>query len=416
MSAKELLPPDLANEPATDSLLEFTLQLEEAARMLDLEPWIVQRLKHCQREITVNIGLRREDGEAANYAGFRLQHCDARGPFLGPVLFSPELHVNTLRARALASSVQYALLNLPRGGSAGAVICDTRKISESDLRAVVREYVFGLRETMGVASDVLVCGEEHIAAWMWDSYVRACAHPEAGAIVGKPAALGGLPPGHAAASVAVPAIASELIGADWEGRGISVQGFGQEARALARWLVNAGARIVALADISGGLMNEQGLDLTAVEEHARREGIVFGFPEAEAVRNTDVLAAKCDMLVLAAAERQVTAANAGSVEAQLIVELAHGGVTPSADHRLRNRNRVVLPESLATCGAVVTAFLESRGTWGVEEGGLRDLVHSAALRALSAAQEFSARFETDLRMGARLAGVEGLAAAVRATR
>ena len=413
MSAKELLPPDLANEPATDSLLDFTLQLEEAARVLDLEPWVVQRLKHCQREITINIGLRRADGGGSSYAGFRLQHCDARGPFLGPVLFSPELHLNMLRAHAPALSFQYALLNLPLGGSVGAIVCDARKMAENELRAMVREYVYGLREVIGATSDVLVCSEEHIAAWMWDSYVRARAHAEAGAITGKPATLGGLSFGNGAASVAVPAIASELIGAGWEGRRISIQGFGQEARALARRFAEAGAKIIAVADISGGLMNESGLNLQAVENHVRRDGILFGFPEAEAVRNTDVLSAKCDVLILAAVERQVTAANASSVEAQLIVEMAHGAVTPSADQRLRDRNRLVLPEALAGCGAVIAALLESRGTWGIEETELQNLVRSTAVRALRVARESAARFETDLRMGALLAGVEGVAEGIR---
>src|SRR5512142_2682902 len=142
MNSSELLPVELFElEQESEPLLELNAQIEQAARTLDLEDWILQRLKHAEREITVNLPLLRDNGEAVTCTGYRVQHCSVHGPCLGPVLLSPEAHLAQVRALAAQISLQCALLGLPAAGSAGALVCDPEQLSERELRRVVKDYV-----------------------------------------------------------------------------------------------------------------------------------------------------------------------------------------------------------------------------------------------------------------------------------
>lgn len=342
MKSTELLPAEmLRDEP--DPVLEFEAELEEAAHGLDLEPWVVQRLKHPEREITVNLPVVRDDGTAANITGYRVQHSRATGPCMGPITLSPTAHPALLRATAAEYTLQSALLGLRLGGAAGAVVVDPDRLSERELRHLVKDFVAALHENSGPLRDVLACdGNEYLATWMEDANTHTRGQSEPAAVVGKPAAA--LDEAWARATCA---LVRETLNSDrLQGVRFALQGFGRHGRALTAALHSQGAIITAIADRSGGIVRGPGIDLHSLEEHVARTGVVFGFAEGDAAGNSEVLESECDVLVLAAAPRQIAANNARRIRAGVILELAHGAVTQSGEAELP-KSCVAVPHLLA---------------------------------------------------------------------
>jgi len=437
MTTHDLLPPIVIDEEF-DAYLESTLELEEAARALDLESWIVERLRHPERETTANLVLVRDNGDALPVTALRVQHSSARGPRLGGIRLSPHAQLGETRALAMNMTWQCALLDLPFGGSAGALVCDPGKLSERELRHLSNDYVAALRGILGPATDVLMedlGSNPQVLAWMLDAHARATGHLEPAAVAGKPAVLFGLP-AHADASaqglfdtirMVAEASGRQLAGAPNEaavaslgsklaGLRIALQGIGQTGSALARLLSDAGARLVAVADISGAIRLDDGLPVPALLEWVASKGVLLGFPEGEQVGNAELLETGCDVLVLAAAPRQITAANAVRIHAPLVVEAVEDAITRAANEILEEHGVTVVPALLAGAGATAAAYLEwSRNLQhegflldGVEEN-IRLRMEAAYGEAHRAAQ----RYHVSLRRGALIAAVEKVAAALR---
>ena len=364
MNSTDLLPPEIMEE---DPLLDSAAQLEQTARALDLEDWIVQRLKHPEREVTINLPLRRDSGDALTCAALRVQHHHPRAGCLGPVVLAPDAHFAQLRPLALQMTLQCALFDLPLGGSAGAIVCDPARLSERELRYLVRDYVVAL----DIRGDIFAPAE-FAAAW-----TAASRHLDPAALVGKPAILGGLPdPATAlatgwftlisealsmqkpAARPAHPPTTSPQPPSALDGCRIALQGFGPAAAVLANLLHHAGARIIALADKSGGLFAERGLDLAAVAAYLTTHGMLYGFYGAEAVRNSEVLESACDVLVAAAAERQVNGQNASRIRASLLLETMPNAITPAAAAMLASRGATIIPALLGGAPRMLAWFAE----------------------------------------------------------
>lgn len=328
MEIAQLLPPQHLD---SDPVLEFEAGLEEAARALDLEPWVVQRLKHPEREITLNLPLARDDGSAVNVTAYRIQHNRATGPCIGPVTLSPTAHPALLRVIAAEHTLQSALLGLRLGGAAGAIVADADQLSERELRHVVKDFVTALHENSGPLRDVLACdGNEYVATWMDEANTHARGQSEPAAVVGRPSV-----PLDDAWAKAISALAREALKVDrLGGVRFALQGFGRHARALAGALHAEGAAVIAIADRSGGILCDRGVDVLALEQHVAKTGVIFGFAEAEAAGNADVLESDCDVLVLAAAPRQVAAHNGARIQARVILEVAPEAVTPAGEAAL----------------------------------------------------------------------------------
>jgi glutamate dehydrogenase (NAD(P)+) len=422
MIADELLPHEiLESAQEGDWALDSALHLEEAARRLDLEDWIVQRLKHPEREMTVNLVLQRDNGEALPCTGFRVQHSRARGLCLGPALLSPDAHLNQLRAQAAAATWRWALLDLPLGGSAGALVCDLHQLSERELRHLVKEYVFAVGNFIGPGSDVLLPdgASPHISAWMLDGYARAHGHSEPGVVAGKPVALGGAPWLEELAGLGVVALAEEALAERKQrlaGARVALQGLGQVGTSAARLLSAAGARIVAVADASGGLIQEHGLDVGRLQSYMAQHRILFGYPDAEAVRNADVLEAACDVLITAAAERQITLQNAERIRSSIVIEALPGAITGAGERILLSREMVIVPDLLGCAGGPLASFLEWRQSAHYAQLG-RTEAEQALRRRLAAAYrqavEAAREREITLRQAAYLLAVGRVAAALR---
>ena len=424
MNSTDLLPPEIMEE---DPLLDSAAQLEQSARALDLEDWIVQRLKHPEREVTINLPLRRDSGDAFTCAALRVQHCHPRAGCLGPVVLAPDAHFAQLRPLALQMTLQCALFDLPLGGSAGAIVCDPGQLSERELRHLVRDYVVAL----DIRGDIFAPAE-FAAAW-----TAASRHLEPAALVGKPAILGGLPDPSAALATGWFTLISEALRAQkpairqappsttshqppsaLDGCRIALQGFGPAAAALANLLYNAGARIIALADKSGGLFAERGLDLAAVAAHLATHGMLYGFDGAEAVRNSEVLESACDVLVAAAAERQVNCHNASRIRASLLLETMPNAITPAAAPMLASRGITIIPALLGAAPRMLAWFAEwQHGLHyaAPEQAATESLIRHKLTEIFQHAQSSAATRKLSFPDACRLLALEKLAAKLRLT-
>ncbi len=435
MKAIDFLPSQLvAFDEPTDPQIESAAELEEVARHLDIESWILQRLLHPERELTTNLIVDGKNGNPLMFTGYRVQHLTSRGPTLGGVSFSPHAYLTGVRASAMQATWQAALLNLPFGGAAGAVICNPDELSEDELRQLSKNYAHALRGIVGRFDDVLSPGlgcHTQMIAWMLDSIAQDSGRMEPGAAAGKPESLYGLPDYTGMTTRGILALVEALALRHVKGstvlsqsdglRGlrVSVQGFGALGASLARELYDRGAKVVATADISGGLYNSEGMDVPSLQNYVGEKAVTFGFGGADAVRNADVLEADCDLLIAAAAERQISTTNAARIRAQFVIEAAKWAVTSSAEQNLASRGITVIPEMLATAGAAISAFLEwnqSARFSAFSAAEMQSELTNRVTTALNSVLTTAAKNGSTLRRAAHLLAIDRIANEMRVRR
>jgi len=362
ITTAELLRSQIA-ESETDPYLEAMTEFEDAMQAMDLEPWIVERLKNSEREVNVRLSYSLPGSERSMVSGLRVLQSTARGPALGPLYIAPGISLNRVRAAAMRTTWQCGLLDLPFGGSAGALVCDPQNLSEVELRAIVQAYIESMKGMVSRFGDIILPRQGcncKLAAWMMESCGGHGGMPDFSAVMGKPSALWGLS-SQAVAADGLVFLMGEILSqqeASLNHQRVIVQGFGSAGSAIVASCFAAGARIVGLADISGALYREGGMALGDVEAYFRPRRMLYGFPDADAVSNTDLLEAPADILVLAATENQITRTNAEHVRAGIVIEVAEGAISPAGLEILDQRGILVVPDLLANVGSLVGAFLE----------------------------------------------------------
>lgn len=420
INANDLLPPQIA-ETEPDPHLNAMEEFEQAAQQLQLEPWIVDRLRNPEREVVLNLSYSLPGCQRGIVTGYRVLQSSARGPGLGPLYIAPDVSLNHVRASALKSTWQCAMFDLPLGGSSGALVCDGEDFSEAELRSIVRAYIAHMGALIGHRSDIIVpqrgCNCK-LAAWMMEACGRPDGLADFATVTGKPSALLGLASQDLAAQGLLYLL--EAILADRGGRtkhqSVVIQGFGATGAALASTLHDAGAQIVGLADISGALYREHGMDVHQVETYFRRQRMLYGYPDADAVCNADLLEAPADILILAAAANQITTTNAERVRAGIVMEMAECAVSSAGHEILNQRGILVVPELLANAGAIIAAFLEwtqgmRLGRLSAEE--LQQELKSRLVKSWRQLGQFPHAGAVDLRRRALQLGVSRVAETLR---
>jgi glutamate dehydrogenase (NAD(P)+) len=342
--------------------------LDEAAAQLELEPALRERLAQPERALTVTIPVRMDDGDVRMMTGYRVQHSSARGPYKGGVRFHPDVTLEETTALAMLMTWKSALLDLPFGGAKGGVRCDPRQLSISERERLTRGYTMLIRPLIGAHRDIPapdVNTDAQTMAWMMDTLSAAGEEDARATVTGKPVALGGSRGRREATGRGLAVVAMELLrecGRVPEETTVAVQGFGNVGGTVARVLAEAGCRIVAVSDVSGGYYAHAGHDVAALEAHSRQMagGLLTGYDASgvAAISNEELLELPVDLLVPAALGGQVTAANADRVRARAIVEGANGPLTAEADHILSDRGVIVIPDILANAGGVVVSHFE----------------------------------------------------------
>jgi glutamate dehydrogenase (NAD(P)+) len=359
--------PPPRSEPASAggrALAAAIAQFDAAADHLSLDPGLRSVLRAPQREIAVRFPVTRDDGSVEVLTGYRVHHNVARGPAKGGLRYHPQTDMDDVRALAMWMTWKCALVDVPFGGAKGGVAVDPTTLSSKELEAVTRRFASELEGVIGPDSDIPapdVGTNAQTMAWIMDTISMHRGYSVPGVVTGKPLALGGSQ-GRADATgqgvLYTIEHAARRLGFELRGATVAVQGFGNVGEAAARLLHDAGARVVAITDVYGGVANDDGLDVPNLRRHVQEHGTVVGAPGTRALANDELFGLPVDILVLAALEGQITAANAGSVRARILAEAANGPVTPDADPILRGNGVTVIPDILCNAGGVIVSYLE----------------------------------------------------------
>jgi glutamate dehydrogenase/leucine dehydrogenase len=351
-------------EKEYDPFLEATLQFERAATFLDLDPWIYQRLKYPERELTVHLAITLDNGRAESFTGFRVQHSTVRGPAKGGIRYSPNASLSECKALATWMTWKCAVLDLPFGGGKGAVICDPLKMSENELKKLTKEYTLAIRDIIGPFKDIPapdMFTNAQTMAWVADAYSQGQGYLEPAVVTGKPVYLWGSL-GRAMATGTglffVLEEAAKYLNLHLEGKKVAVLGFGNVGSSIAKLVHKAGCKIIAVTDIFGGIHNDQGIDPFELEKQVTQTGSIVNFPGTEPIDNESLIALPCDILIPAAVEGQINRDNADGVKARIILEGGNGPTTLEADEILKEKKVLVAPDILANAGGVTVSYLE----------------------------------------------------------
>ncbi len=344
---------------------EVNAYVREAAGLLDISDDLLTVLTTSYREVTVQVPVRLDDGRLGVYRGYRVQHNGARGPYKGGIRYHPEADIDEVRALASLMTWKTALMGLPYGGAKGGVQCDPHAMSGRELERLTRRFTNAIGHVIGVQRDIPapdVGTNAQTMAWMMDAYSGRYGHSPA-IVTGKPLELGGAPGREAATGRGVVyclAAACRRWKLDLATLTVAVQGFGNVGSWAARELVECGARVVAVSDVSGGLHDERGLDVVALLERAdRREPLAAAAGHlGDATTNTELLELDVDVLIPAALGGVLHEGNARSVQASIVVEAANHPTTPEADKLLQDAGVRILPDVLANAGGVTGSYFE----------------------------------------------------------
>jgi glutamate dehydrogenase (NAD(P)+) len=396
--------------------------IDRAASYLSYDMGIIDRIKHPKRQVIISLPTRMDSGETMVFTGYRVLHDTSRGPGKGGIRFHPDVSLNEVKAMAAWMSLKCAVVDIPFGGAKGGIQCNPLELSEGELERLTRRYIGEIFDLLGPNHDVPapdVGSDAQVMAWIMDTFSMKKGYIEPGVVTGKPLGLGGSAGRVEATGRGLMYVGREALahyGGKLEGSTFAVQGFGNVGSSAARLLHEAGARIVAVSDVSGGLHNEKGLDIPALLQHVASSRVVAGFKNAEPISNQELLEVACDVLLPAALEGQITEANAGRVQAKMILEGANGPTTPEADAILERKGVVVVPDILANGGGVAVSYFEwvqDRYGYFWKEPDVRERLEEkmvTAFRDVATATEYH---KVDMRTGAYILGVGRVAEAKR---
>ena len=354
------------------------LYFRKAAAIMQLSPHITTLFETPQREVKVALSIEMDNGEVRTFQGYRVQHDNSRGPYKGGLRYHP--HVDPDEVKALASLMTWktAVIDVPYGGAKGGITVDPKTLSIAELERLTRRFIDKIHDIIGPQQDIpapdVNTGAQHMA-WIYDQYSKLHGHSP-GVVTGKPIELYGSLGREAATGRGV-AIATREVpkaqGKSVVGATVAVQGFGNVGTFSALILQGMGAKIVAIADVSGAVRNHEGIDVAAAIAFAKKTGALKGFPGADAMKDANaVLFEAVDVLIPAALGGVITRDNARDIRAKLIVEGANGPTTPEADAMLEDRGVVQVPDIYANAGGVTVSYFEwvqnlQQFTWTEEE-------------------------------------------------
>ncbi|MEA2672213.1 MAG: glutamate dehydrogenase [Chloroflexota bacterium] len=393
-------------------------QFDTAAELLGLEPSLRAVLREVRREFTVRFPVQMDDGSVRMFEGYRVQHNTTRGPAKGGIRFHTECSLDEVKALAMWMTWKCALANLPFGGAKGGVIVDPAELSHRELERLTRRFATEITVLIGPESDIPapdVNTSPEIMAWIMDTLSMEAGHSVPAVVTGKPLDIGGSEGRPRATGRGVTVVAIEAcrhLGMDPAETTVAVQGFGNVGSVGAQLMHEAGFRVCAVTDVSGGVHDPAGLDIPAILEHRRAGGTLASLTGLRRVSNQALLELPVDMLVPAAMESQITAANAARIRARLIVEGANGPTTTGADHILERRGVVVVPDILANAGGVTVSYFEwvqDLQSYFWEEAEINHRLEKVMCRGFAQMVETAQAHSVSWRMGAYLVAVQRVA-------
>ncbi|EPR29738.1 NAD-specific glutamate dehydrogenase [Geobacillus sp. WSUCF1] len=404
-----------------DVLASTQIVIHRALEKLGYPEEVYELLKEPIRVLTVRIPVRMDDGSVKIFTGYRAQHNDAVGPTKGGVRFHPDVTEREVKALSIWMSLKCGIVDLPYGGGKGGIVCDPRTMSFRELERLSRGYVRAISQIVGPTKDIPapdVFTNSQIMAWMMDEYSRIREFDSPGFITGKPLVLGGSHGRETATAKGVTICIREAAkkrGLSLKGARVVVQGFGNAGSYLAKFMHDAGAKVVGISDVYGALYDPNGLDIDYLLERRDSFGTVTKLFK-NTISNQELLELDCDILVPAAIENQITAENAPRIKASIVVEAANGPTTLEATEILTQRGILLVPDVLASAGGVTVSYFEwvqnNQGYYWTEEE-VEQRLEKVMVKAFNNVYEMAQTRRVDMRLAAYMVGVRKMAEACR---
>jgi glutamate dehydrogenase/leucine dehydrogenase len=397
-------------------------QLDIAAQKLNLDPGIHEMLKHPKRSLIVSIIIKMDNGETGVFTGCRVQHNDARGPFKGGIRYHPNVSLGEVTALAMWMTWKCAVVDIPYGGAKGGVCCNPKKMSTGELERMTRRYTSLILDVIGPYRDVPapdVYTDAQTMAWIMDTYSQFKGYSVPECVTGKPLSIGGSEGRVEATSLGVVVCAREAakhLGLNLKGATVAVQGYGTVGWNAAKIAHDMGCKIVAVSDSVGGIYCSEGLNPRYIYEHKSKTGSVINYKGCKNITNDELLETKCDILIPAALENQITKANADKIKTKIVVEGANGPTTPEADKVLHEKGTTLVPDILANSGGVTASYFEwvqnlTREHWTLEEVNRK--LENKMVKAFNDVCKISKQEESDMRTAALMLGVGRVSDAIK---
>ena len=401
----------MAKESVFGAMLQ---EFDGAARLLQLDPGLWKILTTPKRQIIVSCPVAMDNGQIEVFTGYRVQYNITLGPAKGGIRYHPDVSLDEVTALAAWMTWKCAIAHIPFGGGKGGIVCDPSRMSRRELEALTRRYVAEIVDAIGPEKDVPapdVNTNEQIMAWVMDTYSMHVGHTETAVVTGKPVELGGSVGRREATGRGVMIVTREAaahLGLDITNTRVAIQGFGNVGSVSADLLAQAGARIIAVTDVRGGVHNAAGLDIPKLLDFARAHKTIDGFPGGEALSNEELFTLETDVLIPAALENQITAQNAPSIRARIVIEAANGPVTPEANNLLQERGIFVVPDILANSGGVTVSYFEwvqDRYGYFWEEREVHERLERKMCEAFADVLQTSLKYKVDMRTAAYIVAI-----------
>jgi glutamate dehydrogenase (NAD(P)+) len=397
---------------------EMMSRFDVAAQKLGLDPGLYKVLREPVRETKVSIPISMDDGRIEVFIGYRVLHNIARGPGKGGIRFDKNVTLDEVRALSAWMTWKCAVVNIPFGGAKGGVICDPGSLSRTELERITRRYTAELMDQFGPEKDVPAPDmgtNPQTMAWIMDTYSMHARHTVTSVVTGKPLSLGGSRGRVEATGRGLMLICREaapLRGFTLAGARIVVQGFGNVGSIAARMCHEAGAKVIAVSDIVGGIHAPGGLDMAALIAHYEKARSFDGFPGVTKISNTDLLELDCDILIPAANENQIRGKNADNIKAKIIVEGANGPTTQRADEILNKNGVLVVPDILANAGGVTVSYFEwvqDRAGFFWRESEVNERLEDIMVQSFKDVATMAEKYNVSFRIAAYMLGISRVA-------
>ena len=336
---------------------------EHAVKELGLKQNIAKALEIPDRELTVEIPFRKDDGEIESVIGFRVQHNNTRGPFKGGIRYHQHVDIEEVRSLATLMTWKTSLLDIPYGGGKGGIGVDPTKYSKTELERMSRRFFRAIDPIIGVNVDIPapdVNTNAQVMSWFMDEYSQLHGYSPA-IVTGKPLELGGSAGREAATGRGTAVITRETAekwGIELKNAKVVIQGFGNVGSYAAKFLHEYGCKVIAVSDITGGIYDPEGLDIPSLYEFNYANKTIDGFDQGKKISNDELLALECDFLIPAALGSAINETNVDSLNCKVIIEAANGPVTGNAAYKLWDRKIGIIPDILTNAGGVTVSYFE----------------------------------------------------------
>ena len=396
-------------------------QFDQAAETMNLDPNLRERLKSPQRALTVSLPVQMDDGHVKVFMGYRVQHDSARGPSKGGIRYHHDVNLGEVAALAMWMTWKTALAGLPFGGAKGGITVEPADLSMGEVERLTRRYAAEIFPLIGPEKDIPapdIGTNAQTMAWFMDTYSEQMGYAVPGVVTGKPLSIGGSlgredATGRGVVDVTLEALKHLKI--DLSDTTVAIQGFGNVGAHTAQIINQAGAKIVAVSDHTGGLYNSRGLDILEImRRHQKDREPIHTMKLGDQLTNEELLTVDCTVLIPAAVAEQITAKNAEKIRCKILTEGANGPTTLEADSILNEKGIFTIPDILANSGGVIVSYFEwvqdaQRFFW--READIRDRLQEIISSAFHRTLEYAQAKKTTMRMAAMMNGIDQVAKA-----